>query len=222
MRRALSLVGDAVPVAEPRRPARRELRAPAVRTSGGIPHNATLLARGEISRDEYVRRTGLDYLSLAKKLERAFKLPRSIETTDIVQELYFQTFAHVKKWNPAGAPIGRFLTFNAMSDTKKWLNEQRGAGRGYDPSVIEESLDEMTENGEHVPVDATAPTIAFAREIVRGQEDDVAECLLALLFEDSEQDAVKTLVEHRTAATPAAARRLIATAKAQAMRVYAQ
>lgn len=222
MRRPVVFEAVPAPVVESGRPKGRELRAPSIRTRGGIPHNATLLARGDISRDEYVRRTGSDYHSLAKRLERAFKLPRSIETSDIVQELYLQTFTHIKKWNPQLAPIGRFLTFNAMSDTKKWLNEQRGARKGSEPSVIADSLDEMAETGEHPPVEPTGPTIAFAREIVCGQEDEIAVCLLALLFEDSEQDAARTLVEERTASTPAEARRMLASAKAQAMRVYAQ
>ncbi len=223
MRRPVVFEAVPVPVVESARPSGRELNTPKIRARGGIPRNAMLLARGEITRDEYVRRTGTDYLALAKKLERCWRLPRAIETTDIVQELYLQTFVHVKKWDPRRAPIGRFLTFNAMSDTKKWLNEQRGAkSKGKEPSVEVESLDELSERGHAIPIEPTAPGLAMTRSVVQGQKDDVAECLIALLYEDSEADAIQTLIDNNTVATHAAARRLIASAKAQAMRVYAQ
>lgn len=208
---------------------KRELNAPAHR-KGGIPRFAGALARGEITRDQYVRETARDYDFLARRLEHFWELPRSIEHADIVQQLYLATFEHAPRWDPKRAPIGRYLVFNSMADTKKWLNGQRGARKGSDPSTFELLVDDvfvddegkpLQDVGEKVPVDAVQDALPLVRELFAQAEEGDAECLLALLFEDDERDAVHTVFEDGVAATEHEARRMVKRAKERARVVLA-
>lgn len=218
-----------VPLPKPRN-AKRELTAPAHRR-GGIPHHARMLASGAITPDAYVRNTARDYDNLARRLESFWPLPRCIEHGDIVQQLYFATFVHARRWDPQKAPIGRYLVFNAMADTKKWLNDQRGARRGVDPSTFELLVDDvftdedgkpLQDPGERLPVEATQDALPMLRELfASATEEGDAECLLALLYEDDESQAAASVVAEGLAASPAEARKMFAAAKARARVVFA-
>lgn len=210
---------------------KRELTAPKCR-QGGIPRNAVELAAGRLGRDEFVRRTRADYDSLARRLEGFWPLPRSVEHADIVQELLAATFHHARRWDPTQAPIGRFLVFNAMADTKKWLNAQRGARTGKDPSSFELLFDDVfareegdaIDPGELVPTMPRQDAVPLIRQVVAGVDagDGESECLLALLFEEDDEEAVRTVIEGGVARSRQQAREMLDRAKARAMAILAQ
>ena len=221
------------PVPAPPPPSvKRELKAPSCR-GGGIPGAARRLAAGEITRDEYVRQTARDYDSLAKRLSGFWSLPRAVEHEDIVQELYLATFDWVRRWDPTRAPIGRFLVFNSMADTKKWLNRQRRARNGSEPSQHEELIDDLfhredgtgVEPGELTPVFGGSHEKHLFQELLAGVDfgqDGADQCLLALLFEDSDDDATQTLIEEGIASSSEEAHRRIDQVRARAQAIWTQ
>lgn len=202
---------------------KRELTAPKCR-QGGIPRNAVELAAGRLGRDEFVRRTRADYDSLARRLEGFWPLPRSVEHADIVQELLAATFHHARRWDPTQAPIGRFLVFNAMADTKKWLNAQRGARTGKDPSSFELLFDDVFDPGANTSSMPRQDAVPLIRQVVAGVDAGCgeSECLLALLFEEDDEEAVRTVIEGGVARSREQAREMLGRAKARAMAILAQ
>lgn len=170
---------------------RRELRAPAGRK--GIPHFASLLASGTITRNDFVRETANDYAKLAKRLYGMWALPNDVEITDVTQELYASTFEHLAKWNPVKAPIGRFLVWNANADTAKILHRLRGAknghqqsqhARGIDDVFVRNDGEEPVEPGDLMPSAPNQYQAALVREVLRKTSEPAS--VLAILFEDDD------------------------------------
>lgn len=124
------------------------------------------LRNGEITGDEFVRRTKKDFANLTRVTYRRWDLPAAMEPEDVQQELLLRTFEPkpqsgktlLEKWDPARcAKLSRYVVFNAMADLSKSLQRQREKGHyALAYSTLGEEEEDRTDHGEVASQSETA------------------------------------------------------------------
>lgn len=145
------------------------------------------LHEGDITFDAFVRATAADWKRLAKHLRSRWSVPEAVESLDIEQELMIGAWRALKKWHPGGSPIGVHCVWNAITDAKKWIHEQRGGVRRWDSSpsrhpVAVSTLGRATEDRSSV-AEQVCPAM-------QGERLEHVERLACLATELDELDAV--------------------------------
>ncbi len=96
------------------------------------PHIEALYA-GRVTFAEFERATRAEWQKVARWLHRRWPVPLAVEDEDLVQQLLLAAWRAVGFYDPTrGVPVKAFVFWSAVTDTKRWINEQRGALRRSD------------------------------------------------------------------------------------------
>jgi DNA-directed RNA polymerase specialized sigma24 family protein len=82
---------------------------------------------------EFERATRAEWTKVARWLHRRWPVPLAVEDEDLVQQLLLAAWRAVGFYDPSrGVAVKAFVFWSAVTDTKRWINEQRGALRRSD------------------------------------------------------------------------------------------
>jgi hypothetical protein len=74
-----------------------------------------------------------DWARMARYVMRRWQPPSGVTEDDVVQELLLGAWKALQKFDPErGTPIQDYVSYNAISSTKKWIHRQRSAGKDAD------------------------------------------------------------------------------------------
>lgn len=94
------------------------------------------LRLGQITFDEFARRTRSNRMQMARYLLKKWAAPLGVGLEDVEQELLVAIWQFLPKWDPTrGVGLERYIVFNAIDRAKKWLHKQRNAYRRDDKSA---------------------------------------------------------------------------------------
>jgi DNA-directed RNA polymerase specialized sigma24 family protein len=84
------------------------------------------LHRKEITFAVFYARTRTDWRRMAVSLHKHWKLPPTVTSDDIEQEMLIGAWQALRKWELGRASLDGFVIWNAHNKAQKWIHQQRG------------------------------------------------------------------------------------------------
>ena len=128
-----------------------------------------LTREGAMPFGTFARTTAHRWQRLAHTLLRRWPGPYAVDEEDVAQELLLGAWLALPRWQPQGAPLERFVVWQAMAQAKAWLHRQRAANQHGSRDRNPSRFDVVAIGDEDIDmaVEAAQEEVVYALERLR-------------------------------------------------------